>query len=311
MTSPSRRRPPAVGAHPVVRIVAPSGNLAPHEEALNAGILRLEAAGARVRFDRRRVQADARGYLAGGDAERASEVLDAFVEPDVDVVWAARGGSGLARIAPWLVAGLARCAPRAFIGFSDLTTLLVVLESRLGWGCFHGPVVTTLGRGDRHPFDLEHALALLRGETLEIPLTQAPSHPARGVLRGGNLTVLASLLGTANCPTRAPDRGPTLWFLEDVAEAPYRLDRAWTQLQSGGVFRDTSAVWLGDLDLPAVERATVEAALGADLAPVRLLCGAPAGHRGPIALLPVGAVVTLGPDRASLHVLEAVVNREA
>jgi muramoyltetrapeptide carboxypeptidase len=290
-----------------VRIVAPSGNLAPHEEALNAGILRLEAAGARVRFDRHRVEAEARGYLAGGDAERASEVLDAFVEPDVDLVWAARGGSGLARIAPWLVAGLARCSPRAFIGFSDLTTLLVALEGRLGWGCFHGPVVTTLGREDRHPFDLEHALALLRGETREIPLPHAPSCAAQGVLRGGNLTVLASLLGTAVCPTRAPDRGPTLWFLEDVAEAPYRLDRAWTQLRMAGALRGASAVWLGDLDLPAVERLTVEAAMSQDLAPLPVLRGAPAGHRGPIALLPVGAVVTLAPDRATLRTLEAIV----
>jgi len=298
-----------VGAHPVVRIIAPSGLLAPHEEALNAGIVRLEAAGARVRFDRRRVEADARGYLAGGDAERASEVLDAFVEPEVDLVWAARGGSGLARIASMLLAGLARCAPRAFIGFSDLTTLLVALESRLGWGCFHGPVVTSLGRPDHLPFDLEHALALLRGETHVVPLCEAPTRFAQGVLRGGNMTVLASLLATPLCPTRTPDRGSSLWFLEDVGEAPYRLDRAWTQLQRAGVFHGAAAVWLGDLDLSAPDHARVEAALGEDLDPTPVLRGAPAGHRGPVSLLPVGAVVGLAPDRPTLHTLEAVVAR--
>ena len=310
-------RAPPVGAHAVVRLVAPSGTLVGHEAALEAGIQRLESAGCRVRFDERRATDCHRGYLAGEDAVRADELLSALAEPGVDIVWFARGGSGGGRTTTWVLDGAARLAPRHVVGFSDATTLLNGLAVACGWVTHHGPVVTSLGRPDVIAFDLELALERLRGADASRfadpaawghapPLGDAAQFddavvcgdaaafrdapPLEGRLLGGNLTVLASLAGTSLFP-RAPG---TLWLLEDVAEAPYRLDRSLTQLRSAGLFVGAAGVWLGDLGLTPEETAGVERDFRRDLHPLRLLTGAPAGHRGPMALLPIGARVRLG-----------------
>ena len=302
------RRPRAIGAHPVVRVVAPSGPLADHTAALEAGVRRLEAAGARVRLDTRRVEQRARGYLAGEDDARAAELLAALTEEGVDVVWAARGGSGLARLGPALLsaAALHRAAPRIVVGFSDITTVLTYLTSALGWITFHGPVVTSLGRPDRVAFDLEAGLAMLRGETHEVRLTSPATATIDGRLRGGNLTVLASLAGTP-LAARPLTPEPELWVLEDVGETPYRLDRSWTQLLSSGALDSAGAVWLGDLDLDADAHGAVADRLREDLGrPV--LMGAPAGHRGTMALLPMGARARLVEGAGVLSLLEPVVD---
>ena len=302
------RPPRAVGAHPIVRVVAPSGSLAGHADALEAGVRRLEAAGARVRLDEGRARAQSRGDLAGPDEVRLTELLDALTEPDVDIVWAARGGSGLGRLGPALLSAsaLRDAPPKIVVGFSDITTLLEHLTSHLRWTTFHGPVITSLGRPESIAFDHDAALAHLRGELHEVTLSAPSSVTLEGRLRGGNLTVLASLVGTPLAP-RPLTPAPELWVLEDVSEAPYRLDRAWTQLLSSGALDSAVAVWLGDLDLEPSVTESVAERLREDLGrPV--LTGAPAGHRGTLSLLPMGARVRLTEGEAALSLLEPVVD---
>lgn len=280
-------RAPALGAHPVVRVVAPCGSLVGHEAALQAGLLRLERAGCHVRFDARRAKAEARGYLAGDDAARADELLSALAEPGVDVVWFARGGSGGARTAAWVLDAAARLAPRHVVGFSDATTFLCALAVRLGWVAHHGPVVTSLGRPEVIEFDLEAGLEALRDGS-RAPTREPPA--LRGRLLGGNLTVLASLAGTRLFPA-APG---AVWLLEDVGEAPYRLDRCLTQLREAGLFTGAAGVWLGDLGVAPEDAPGVIASLRADLSPLPVVTGAPAGHRGRLEMLPLGAQVEVG-----------------
>jgi muramoyltetrapeptide carboxypeptidase len=282
---------PPVGRRPVIRVVAPSGTLLGHEAALDGGLTRLEGAGCEVRFDPARRAEVARGYLAGGDERRADEVLAALAEPGVEIVWFARGGSGLGRIVEWVLRGAARLAPRHVVGFSDATTLLNTLAARLGWLTWHGPVVTSLGRPDLLTVDLDVALARLGGERPRPPAEAGPP-TVSGRLFGGNLTVLASLAGTPSLPRV---RG-ALWLLEDVAEAPYRLDRTLAQLRAAGLFTGARGVWLGDLGLTAEDAAAVEATFVADLSPLPVLGGAPAGHRGRLDLLPIGGQVAAYPN---------------
>ncbi len=277
---------PPTGSRPVVRVVAPSGTLDGHGQALAVGLERLERAGCEVRFDPRRGADVARGYLAGVDALRADELLCALAEPGVEVVWFARGGSGLGRIAEWVVRGAARLAPRHVVGFSDATTLLNAFAARLGWLTWHGPVVTSLARPGSITVDLDGLLARLAGER---PAVDARPPGLAGRLFGGNLTVLASLAGTSLMPRVEG----ALWLLEDVAEAPYRLDRSLTQVRTAGLFRGARGVWLGDFGLGDDEAAGVAAAFEQDLAPLPVVRGAPAGHRGRLDLLPLGALVTL------------------
>ncbi|MEW6283094.1 MAG: LD-carboxypeptidase, partial [Candidatus Eremiobacterota bacterium] len=177
-------------------------------------------------------------YFAGSDTERLEELEWALSAPDIQAVWASRGGYGVLRLLHELGPGL---RPRPVVGFSDLTALHVALWHR-GWtNLVHGPVLHSLGE---HPDEDSR-------ESLRRLLTtgRAPVLEGRTVVRGeveaplvgGNLCVLASLCGTPH-QLRA---GGAILLLEDVHEAPYRLDRYLMQLLQAGVFKGVLAVALG------------------------------------------------------------------
>lgn len=294
----------------MIRVVHPCGTLQPHTQALELGLSRLEAAGCHVRWDPARGEDCWRGYLAGTDRRRADELIDALSEPGVDAVWFARGGSGGARIAAEVARAAAELPPRALIGFSDATVFLDLFASRVGWVTFHGPVVTSLG----HPaiaVDLDQVLAVLQGTRTAIPFAPPSGAPevdelldgeaphtglpscVEGQLMGGNLTVLAASIGTAAAPAPVADG---IWLLEDVGEAPYRLDRSFWQIQASGALAGARAVWLGDLGLGEGVDAEVGERLGEDSA-LPIISGAPAGHRGRLDLLPIGGLGVLDPTR--------------
>ncbi|MEE2757126.1 MAG: LD-carboxypeptidase [Myxococcota bacterium] len=283
--------PRAAGQRPVVRVVLPAGPLTRHESDFYAGLSKLEAYGCEVRWDDSRVDDDWRGYLSGPDFKRLEEVCSAFTEPDVDIVWCGRGGSGCNRIAdPLLQYAKTLTVPKCLIGFSDVTALLNPLCQTLGWVAFHGPVITSLAKGDINT-DIDEILNVLRGEQTELILPVPFQRPAlRGRLLGGNLTVLASMIGTPTAPRPAAD---TIWLLEDVGESPYRIDRAFDQLKRAGLFKDACAIWLGDLGLPDQESEMQMAAQIREDAPCPVLLNAPAGHRANLSPLPLGATVEL------------------
>jgi muramoyltetrapeptide carboxypeptidase len=284
------RVPPRLPDRPTIRVVQPCGALTHHIDALTAGLTRLEGAGCEVRWDPSSAARSDQGYLCGTDSERLDELVGAFLEPGVDAVWMARGGSGLARIAEAAVRALADAEPRVFVGFSDGTTLLDGLAALSGWVTFHGPVVTSLGRPEI-AFDLERGLAFLSGEQNAGGLSSEHDTSCTGTLMGGNLSVLAAAAGTSLWPA-LPD---AVWVLEDVAEPPYRIDRMLTQLRLAGLFTDAAAIWLGNLDLPLLDDAQVRARIEEDFPELTVLHGAPAGHSGTLELLPIGCTVEVGP----------------
>ncbi len=302
--------PPALPDAPRIQVVMPCGEVGPaHRAALEAGRAALETAlGARghVAWTPGRAQAGWRGYLAGTDDERAAELITALTAPDVDAVWIARGGSGAARIVDRVVDALRDQPPRILVGFSDATVLLNALTTRLGWVTFHGPVLTTLGRPGHHQVPLEAALDLLRGARATVPLPAPHAGPRlEGRLLGGNLTVLASLAGTGSLPLPAVE--DALWLLEDVNEAPYRLDRCFTQLRRAGALTGARGVWLGDLGLEGADDQAARDALRDDCGGLPFAEGAPAGHRGPLALLPFGPRARILPGQDALQLLEPCV----
>ncbi len=281
------RAPRPVSSRPVVRVVAPSGALAAHSDPLHHGLARLGASGCEVRWNPQAERRLHRGYLAGTDQQRADELVSALLEVGVDIVWCARGGSGLSRIVGQIVDRVSRETPRVVIGFSDITGLLNTLSSQLGWITFHGPVVTTLGRSGSQPFDLDHALSILRG--------QRPKYHGRcsrglqGTLMGGNLTVLSGLLGT---PLQPKVEG-AIWLLEDIGESPYKLDRTFTHCRNAGLFEGSVGFWLGDFDGVCLRELAPRFAADTEL---DVGIGALAGHCGPLELMPIGAQIKVGPN---------------
>ncbi|MBV70229.1 MAG: hypothetical protein CMH52_02685 [Myxococcales bacterium] len=285
------RLPTVVGEKPVVRVVLPAGPLIGHEANFTAGLCELEKYGFEIRWDPKRAEEHWRGYLGGTDATRLTEFKAALVEPDVDVVWCGRGGSGCNRIADDILKFAKTLpTPKCLIGFSDITAILNPLSQQLGWITFHGPVITSLAT-DYIETDISEILRVFRGQQTELILPEPFDEPkVSGRLLGGNLTVLASMLGTPTAP-RAEHK--SIWLLEDVGEPAYRLDRAFNQLKRAGLFENASAIWLGDLGLS--DRNTeiqMYEQLRSD-APCPVLLNAPAGHRASLRALPLGATVDI------------------
>lgn len=231
-----------------VAVVAPAGGVQP--EAYAAGLAILAA---RYRMilaydprgaDATPVEASSRlPYLSADDDARARALNAALEHPEVTAIFCARGGYGCMRLLGRLDEAALRRRRLPIVGFSDVTTLHA-WAARLGVRSIHGPVVTQLAR---LPPDQQEALfALVEGRVREITLRGLRClKPGRvgGPLFAGNLAVLGHLCGTPYFP---PLEGRIL-LLEEVEEAPYRVDRLLTQLLLAGALQRTAGVVIGQL----------------------------------------------------------------
>lgn len=242
-------------------------------------------------------------YLAGPDPRRAAEWREAVEDEAASAILCARGGYGSMRILPTIDPRPLLARPKLFIGFSDVTAIHAALN-KAGLCTIHGPGVTQLATLPDGPLD--HLRALLFGEA-PAPKRDAPPEPgaglagtetlrpgrATGPLLGGNLTLLSHLVGTPYLP---PLDGAIL-FLEDVGEAPYRLDRNLTQLKLAGLLDRLAGVALGQLsrcddDEGGVRGLDVVREAARELG-VPAIAGLAAGHEESNFALPLGARVTL------------------
>jgi muramoyltetrapeptide carboxypeptidase len=227
-------RPARLAAGDLVAVCATAGVVPP--ERLEVGVGRLESWGLRVRVADHVLQRHADlSYLAGGDAVRAADFAEAWMDPEVAGVVVARGGYGTQRMLDLLDwRRLAEATPKLLVGFSDVTALHQAMASRLGLVTVLGHVATSLGGATaasaeglrRLLMEPESAMDLLAGS----PVTTVVRGVGEGVLVGGNLALLAAEIGTAYS---RPARG-SIVVLEDIEEPTYRLDRMLTQLLRSG-----------------------------------------------------------------------------
>jgi len=239
------------------------------------------------------------GYLAGDDDRRATELLRALEDDSIDAIVCARGGYGATRILPRIAVDSVRAANKTIVGFSDVTALHA-LWARAGVRSLHGPMVAGLGRGtDQGTARWYEALEGAVPAPLE-GLERVASGRGRGVLVGGNLAVLTSLIGTPHAP---PLDGAVL-FLEDVGERPYRVDRMLTQLRHASVFERVVAVALGAFTNgpPGPDGTKVEDVLRERLYELGLpvVAGVPSGHVDDNLELPFGSEIWLDADAGKI-----------
>jgi muramoyltetrapeptide carboxypeptidase len=258
---------------------------------------------------------DRERFTAGSVERRLAELHGLFEDDAVAGIVCARGGAGAGWLLPRLDTELLRAHPKVFVGYSDITLLHLYLN-RLGLVTFHGPMVAwelASGAYDRASF--------LSGVTGQgAPYASAPDDlvslrpgTAQGVLRGGCLSLLAAAAGT---PWALRSGGePTLLFLEDVDEKPYRIDRLLLQLRLSGALQDVVGIVFGDmkgcspgLDADySLEDVILEALAGLE---VPIAIGLSSGHTAhPSLTLPLGvqARLTCGDD-ARFEVKEAAVS---
>lgn len=306
MTTPDPLlRPRALAPGARVALVAPAGPL--DAEQIETSVERCRrlglepvvfpSAGARHRF------------LAGTDRARLDDLTAAFADPAIDAVWALRGGYGTLRILDRIDLGRQRRDPIPFIGFSDNTTLHV-LHAAMGVVSFHGPHPNA-----DFPPETEAAFrrVLFRAEPPGSLPRRACDPPPRTLvdgsveapLVGGNLSLLAALLGSRDAPSFR-DR---ILFLEEIAEPAYRVDRMLLQLERAGATDGVAGLALGRFTRPDDDDHPVDEVLRefARRHDVPAVLDLPFGHVEHNWTLPVGARARLDADAADLELTEPAV----
>ena len=250
------------------------------------------------------------GFLAASDAQRLADLQGAFDDPEIDAVWALRGGYGAIRIVDRLRLDRQRRDPIPFIGFSD-NTVFHVAHAEIGIVSFHGP-----HPGAEFPPATEAAFrrALFAADLPEPPVIEGSAAVpgtlaggiAEGLLWGGNLATLASLCGSAS--TLSADG--RILCLEDIGEPAYRIDRMWVQLERAGVFRGVRGVALGGFTKPppgegeAVRTVLRERVHGLGVPAVADL---PFGHLARNVTLPMGVRARVNGAKGTVEVLHRAV----
>ncbi len=176
-----------------------------------------------------------------------------FERKDVDTIVCARGGYGCARILPLLDYNVIKNNPKILIGYSDVTALLYGIFKETGLITFHGPVgistfndysVDYFKKVLMHPeevFAFYNADEDKNKNDEEFNSITINTGKARGVLVGGNLSIVVSLIGTPY----DVDGKNKIFFLEEVGEEPYRVDRMLTQMIEAGKFKNAKGIMLG------------------------------------------------------------------
>lgn len=262
-----------------IRVVAPAGSILGREDTIAQGIEQLRRAGFDVEWRHDLYANSERSYLAASDDVRSRDFIDALEDPRVDIVWCARGGSGCGRILQDIDVKAKDLPPKWVIGFSDITSILNLLSVRHQWVTVHGPTISLIAKH------------IKKTETITTKLnninTLCKTKPGAPIILGGNITVLASTIGAVNFSALPPH----ILLLEDVNEAPYRLDRALTQLRSHWCLPTLQEIWLGDLSLGKSDTAQICKYIEADFN-VPVHSGAPAGHEERLGFLPIGGTAS-------------------
>jgi muramoyltetrapeptide carboxypeptidase len=275
-----------------IAVVAPASPFARAE--FDAGVTELRRLGYDPVFDD---SVFARTRYTAGDAEtRAAAFRRAWEDDSVAALIAVRGGYGSVQMLPLMDPAAMRRSPKAFIGYSDNTSLLAWLTGACGVVAFHGPMLEgRLAKGesayDRDSFDRVLTRAAAPGPISHPQVEALRSGEAEGVLLGGTLTQLLGSLGTPYA--FAPPAGHVL-FIDEVAERPYRIDRMLTQLRLSGILSRAAALVFGELprcDEPGDAGPAIKSVV-ADLLdgfPGPVLFGLPSGHTaGACMTLPFG-----------------------
>lgn len=261
---------------------------------------------------------DRHGYFAGTDRDRADDLNRMFADDRIAGIVCYTGGWGSPRVLPYLDYDLIARKPKVLIGYSDITALLNAIHQRTGLVTFHGPV----GGSTIEPYSLENFRRVLMTPEPAGVLAPPPKKPndlvdrtnrvlrlhpgkATGRLAGGNLTLLASLMGT---PYELQTDGAIV-FAEDIREEIYRIDRMLTQLALGGKFATMAGFAFGRCTDCKATGVSLEDVLrdrfGAGPAPA--ISGLSFGHIEQKLTIPIGVTARLDADAGTLEVLESAV----
>ena len=245
-----------------------------------------------------------------------------FADDEVDAIFCLRGGYGTPRILPYLDYDLMRARPKILLGMSDITGILSAIHTKTGVVVFHGPNASS----NFSAYSLSEFKKVLMHPTPTTPIGAVPPFEAgegnvertnrltyitggvaKGRLIGGNLSLISILMGTEF----EPDFRGRIVFLEDVHEAPYRIDRMLTQLRLAGKLQQAAGIVFGKFTDSDTEGNTfsVEEVLRdrtEDLG-IPVVRGMMIGHVSQQTVVPIGIEAELDGDAGTLRLLEPAV----
>ncbi|HID38741.1 MAG TPA: LD-carboxypeptidase [Calditrichaeota bacterium] len=189
------------------------------------------------------------GYFAGSDELRLEDLHQMYADPQIDLIICARGGWGTLRLLDKIDYDLIRNNPKLLVGYSDITTLQLAFWAKAGIPSLSGPMVAVEMASGILSFTESYFWDVLFNEAshFSIPLDKDETvvwneGQTEGLLLGGCLSLVTHQLGTPY----NPDYSNAILFLEDVDEAPYKIDRYLAQLKQAGILSQIKGLILGN-----------------------------------------------------------------
>ncbi len=251
-------------------------------------------------------------YLSASDDDRAAEFMKYIVDDTVDCILCGRGGYGVLRILEKLDFATIRKNPKIIIGFSDVTALITPIFEHTGLVTFHGPVAVS----SFNSFTQNHFKKVLFSTDKFEPIVSIEPNAiiinegkARGVLKGGNLRMIVSTLGTPY----EPNFDNSILFLEDVSEPAYKVDRMLSQLLISGKLKNCKGIIFGQFDNLNSRQAfhpgysyTIKEVIEQLYSKLNIpiMVGMPFGHVKDKLTLPLGILTEINTNNRSLTILE-------
>jgi len=239
-------KPPKLRKGSIIGLVAPASTPST-EEKIEKGAAYLEQLGYRIKFGKH--IRNTHGYLAGTDEERAADFNNMVHDKDVKAIFAIRGGYGTPRILQMIDYRSLKQNPKIIVGYSDITALQLSIFRKIGLVTFSGPMTGVEMWKGIDPYTEKYFWQLLTS-TKKIGVLKNPNdEPLKilkhgktyGQLLGGNLSMIACLMGTPFLPKLRS----SILFLEDVEEAPHRIDRMLAQLFNAGILYELAGLVFG------------------------------------------------------------------
>jgi muramoyltetrapeptide carboxypeptidase len=306
-------KPPALKKGDVIGIVSPASS--PDDfTRIEQGVKYLESLGYRVKLGKHIFKRY--GYLSSTDDERADDLNEMFADEKVKAIICVRGGYGTPRLLDKVDYNLIKKKPKIFVGYSDITALQLAIFKKTGLVTFSGPMlaVDIYSNFDSFAEDFFWRILTSREKKIEIKnpngveLNTLKSGKATGTLLGGNLSLIASIMGTKY----QPSFNDSVLVIEDIGEEPYRIDRYLSQLKNSDVLYKINACILGQFTDCAPKEPekslTLEQIFNDYLGNLRIpvISNLSYGHIPRKLTLPLGARVRVDAKRQKITIIESV-----
>lgn len=193
---------------------------------------------------------------AGTEEARVEDFMTMWCDPDIAGVLPIRGGNGAAKLLPLIDFEMLAKHPKVFVGYSDITALLVPIHQRTGLICFYGPTAAAFYKaGYTYHYWTKAVMSNRPIGIVTDPIPEKVWHPsypptrvvisegiARARLTGGCMTVLKELIGS---PFELDVEGKIV-FLEDLHEEPHQIDRYITQMLLTGRLQKAAGILVAE-----------------------------------------------------------------